>query len=287
MPISDNYFAVVIPTMGQSQFTKECFDSLVNLTGEPFSVIWIQNQHQTYRSEYERLEQEFGDKLDLRVIRNKPNNGFTRAVNQGVELGLSGNWTHLTILNNDTKVVRNWHKRLVAQMPYGCGLIGPLADAIDDPQNPHKTKRKLPVRWTDSDNYETFDSRLPPPSAKGFITTKVLSYCCAVIPSEIWDEVGLLDERFGHAYGEDNDHSHRIRLAGYSIGIGSAVCIHHARSRTSTKILQGEKAKRYKIGQRQQSIFKAKWADGHPPGGFPPNPTLRPWMPYSDFSYTE
>jgi GT2 family glycosyltransferase len=46
--------------------------------------------------------------------------------------------------------------------------------------------------------------------------TGYLTGCCLVARREVWEKVGLLDERY-HIYAEDSDWSLRVRAAGYRL----------------------------------------------------------------------
>lgn len=274
-------FALVVVSWGQIGLTKQCFDSLSQHTNEPFKLVWVINEANKEKSEVkELLEYTNRIKLDVHPIFNDRNLGFVRAVNQGVKFALEdADYSHISLLNNDTQVVPNWHSRIVAQMPTDCGAAGPLGDNTDAPQCTKVNEiwqRGHKMRWQPGDHFLSFDQRLQAldHSPALFVPRNVLSYFCVVIPTPVWRKVGLLDERFGFGYGDDNDHSHRIRLAEYRIGIATGVCIHHERGASSKKVFG---TNRGKISKHQQKIFDHKWGKDHPPGGYPPNPSLKPY----------
>ncbi|HMO35364.1 MAG TPA: hypothetical protein PKA06_04920, partial [Gemmatales bacterium] len=59
-----------------------------------------------------------------------------------------------------------------------------------------------------------------------------LSGFCLLIPKPVLQSVGLLDERFGLGFFEDDDWGIRVRQAGYRLLIALDTYIHHWGSQT-------------------------------------------------------
>ena len=56
---------------------------------------------------------------------------------------------------------------------------------------------------------------------------------CLLIPRAVWEHVGVFDERFPAAAGEDLDLSFRLRQLGYRLGFAPAAAVRHRPMRTS------------------------------------------------------
>ena len=50
---------------------------------------------------------------------------------------------------------------------------------------------------------------------------------CALIPRDVWEKVGNLDERFSIGMFEDDDYSCRLRQAGFRIAAAEDCFVHH------------------------------------------------------------
>ena len=71
---------IIIPIWNQVESTKECIEYLINNTSFPYSLILVDNGSDRKTKEYlETLR----DRATL--IRNEKNEGFVKAINQGLK----------------------------------------------------------------------------------------------------------------------------------------------------------------------------------------------------------
>jgi hypothetical protein len=117
--------AVVIPACGSEDLTIRCLDHLSRFSGVPLVVYYVDNGSgdrtvQAVRESGAAME------LELHVLQNRHNAGFTDAVNRGMRA--AGN-RHVLVLNNDCFVGPNCVERLwwaVERQPR-CAASGPLS----------------------------------------------------------------------------------------------------------------------------------------------------------------
>jgi GT2 family glycosyltransferase len=84
--------------------------------------------------------------------------------------------------------------------------------------------------------------------------------CCWVVPRPVLDRVGLLDERFKHAYWEDDDFLERLRAAGVATRQIPSVVVRHIGGLTTVKV--PEHRQWLEVNARR---FEEKWGRRPPP----------------------
>jgi len=91
---------IIIPVFNNWKYTKKCIDSVIKNTKD-YNLIVIDNGS----SDDTATELK---KLDVKVITNKANLGFVKAINQG----LLNTKNDVVLLNNDTEVSKRWLEKI-------------------------------------------------------------------------------------------------------------------------------------------------------------------------------
>lgn len=212
---------VVIPACGSADLTARCLEHLKKNTGVVLRVVYVDNGSPPGTVEQVKLAA-FDLELDMLVIRNETNLGFTVAANQGIrELSGEHRKHHVLLLNNDAFVGPGcvdamlkhleWHPQVAA--------TGPLTGDRGHQSLRNESRKKL----------SGIKGELPPlhdpnASAKAcsrvYVTTEnmLTGFCCLKHRDAIAD-VGLLDEDPGYAggLGTDDDWCHRARKQGWKL----------------------------------------------------------------------
>ena len=151
---------------------------------------------------------------DVRLIRNDVNKGFSAANNQGI-CESAGKW--ITLLNPDTRLIENSFQKICGYMQEHSefSILGP---GIIDEEN-----QQSPTRlWEDTPSdaaWKILGLYNPNNELQRMADTKealVISGCCFVIRRELFEEVGLLDEKY-FLYNEEDDFCRRAREQGKRI----------------------------------------------------------------------
>ena len=135
---------------------------------------------------------------ELIVSHDNDEEGFTKTVNKGLKVALELDAAYICLLNDDTDPDQiGWLARLVQALNGNSkyGIAGPSGPCRSAPQSSGKPGMKKQVK-------------IIPPECLGFFT--------AVIKREIFDQVGILDERYTH-YGSDNDLCLRASQLGWKM----------------------------------------------------------------------
>ena len=177
------------------------------------------------------------------TINNKENVGFSKANNQGIRISRG---KYVLLLNPDTIVQEDTLESAVRFMEehpeagaLGCRMIDGAGNYLPE------SKRSLPTPVVAF--YKAFGFASLFPTSKKFNAyylghlpedqiheVEVLTGAFMLMPREVLDQVGLLDEQF-FMYGEDIDLSYRIFAAGYKIYYFPRTSIIHFKGESTRK----------------------------------------------------
>ena len=88
-----------------------------------------------------------------------------------------------------------------------------------------------------------------------------LGFFCVAIPRRVIETVGLLDERFGLGYFEDDDYCRRVEAAGHRIACAEDVFIHHRMGASFSKLAAEQK---HDLVERNRRLYEEKWGRWKP-----------------------
>jgi GT2 family glycosyltransferase len=210
--------SVVIVTHDNRDLNRLCLESLFARTEWPnLEVVVVDNGSSDGTRE---LLADFSRRhTNLRVIGFDENRGFPAACNAGLA---QASGAYLALLNNDTVLTRGWATALIAHMAREpkLGLVGPVTNAIANEARievGYSSLADLPAwaaAWVRDHDGETF----PIP---------MLAFFCVVMRREVFETVGLLDERFGLGMFEDGDYTRRAHARGWQLACARDSFVHH------------------------------------------------------------
>ncbi|MHB1331614.1 MAG: glycosyltransferase [Sulfuriferula sp.] len=241
-----NNIAIVILTWNGLKYTRRCLDSL-NLSALPawIDIIVVDNGSTDGTVEYLR-------KIScIRVIENKQNLGYSRAVNMGIKAAQSD--ADIVLLNNDVELIEaDWLVRLskVASTRDDLGIVG--VKIIQDDGTLQHCGAYLPV-----DTYwgqQIAGGEVDIGQYAAICECESVVFACVYIKRTVIDTVGLLSEEF-FAYFEDTDYCLRARRNGIQVGMCGDIRVKHTES-SSTK---ENSVSHNDIFLKSQQTFKDKW----------------------------
>jgi GT2 family glycosyltransferase len=224
---------VVVCVRDALEDVRTCLWSLLRATGRRFRLIVVDDGSAEPTREFLRA---FADRHPLVTLlrREDPPHGYTLAANAGLD---ASRGDYVALLNSDTVLSAGWLRRLLA---YGeahpeVGILGPLSNAASHQSVPAVRDggawavNPLPawltvdgMGWLVAHGAPRTDTRLP-----------FLNGFCYVLRRAVLEAVGRFDEeRFPAGYCEENDYSHRARLAGFELAVVDDAYVHHAKSRS-------------------------------------------------------
>jgi GT2 family glycosyltransferase len=165
------------------------------------------------------------------AVRNPVNGGWAGGNNVGIRHALRHGADLVVLLNNDTVVVPDFVARLTAAAAANPahGVLGPIIRFLDPPHEV-QTDGTLFNRRGDLG----FFQRLPVPLLRtdppAVTEVDIVNGCCMMIRREVFERIGVIDERFFLIH-EESDFCLRARRAGYRCGVlGEALVWHKGSS---------------------------------------------------------
>lgn len=219
--------SVVLVNYGDRENTIECLDSFLDLRKDKFSlqVIVVDN----LPSKRIKIEEEKYKSVNLQLIYNDSNKGFSGAMNIGIKLALDSQSDYTLIQNNDTFVKKDFLQILYDFMEKNkeVGIVSPkiyFAKGYEFHKDKYSEKELGKVIWyaggrmdwknvigshvgVDEVDQGQFDKNLETDFATG---------CSMLVSREVFEKIGLLDEKY-FLYYEDNDLCQRAKKAGFKI----------------------------------------------------------------------
>ncbi|MBV9013005.1 MAG: glycosyltransferase [Pseudonocardiales bacterium] len=226
--------SLVLLTFNRWDCTIRLLDSL-SADADGYSdveLVWIDNnstdrtkcEFDSWLASHERL---FGG-----LVRrfNDTNHGFVVGVNEATSLA-SGRY--ICLINSDAQVTSGWrHALLRALHEPGVAAAGPVSDGMP---------------WNQSMEH----------SGQGIKQVPVVYGFCLMAPRWIFDQVGLLDERYGRGVIEIEDWCERAARAGMGFAVNTDVVVNHNEPHASyTPRVNGM------LHIRNRQLFERKWGIG-------------------------
>lgn len=205
--------SIVIVTYNSQEWIQKCLGSVLPTIGVEDEILVVDNASPDGTAEVvEALSLP-----SVTVIRNAENMGYARAANVGVR---ASQGQYVTLLNPDTEVSPGWLEGLAARLGEGIGAVGPVSDNIGGDQFVgHYVRPGIPIADLSSVLQQGYPGQVR--------STKLLMGMCLMVPREVLNAVGLLDE--GLFLGADDlDFSWRLRMLGYDQVVALDVFVHHA-----------------------------------------------------------
>ena len=183
-------------------------------------------------------------------------------INSGVIRGRNLGASHITAdyflnIDNDQFVRKNWLNFLHQKMEEGYDIVGSEAWALVPPG---KGGMVLMPGSTTPQDRTYFPHKQCTSSQENWT---YIGCGGMLIKTEVYNRIGLFDDRFSPAYFEDPDFNFRAIQAGYKIGWCPECPIEHLAHQTFNNQLLFEKNAQFK---QSWSRFKAKWNGYYPKG---------------------
>ena len=198
---------IIIPTWNQSELLRNCLKSILHQT-KPCQILVVDNDS-TDLTETMLTTECNAFQGRLQHLRLGSNQGFARAVNQGVR---SARTDCIALLNNDTEVDARWVEsglHALAEFPEYSFFASRIVDFYDrtllDSAGDCYDRKGIPYKRGHGADTKTFCLREEVPGA---------SAAAAFYRRSLFEQVGLFDEDL-FMYLEDADLSLRAQLQGH------------------------------------------------------------------------
>lgn len=199
--------SIIITAYNQFNFTMSCIKSVIlNTNNITYEVILIDDVSTDETINIKKYVK------NIRVIRNKKNQGFLLNCNNGAK---EAKGEYLLFLNNDTLVMKDWLKNIleVFEEKENVGLVGPKYIYVNG-----VLQEAGGIIWKDGSgwNYGKYDN--PDKSEYNYLKeVDYISGACIMIKKDLWEKIGGFDLRYVPAYYEDTDLAFEVRKNGYKV----------------------------------------------------------------------
>ncbi|MFH0731786.1 MAG: glycosyltransferase family 2 protein [Candidatus Omnitrophota bacterium] len=210
---------ISIVTRDNKQQLRECIDSIYSsLEGLSFEICVVDDA-----SKDKTGELILNSYKQIKLLTNKKTVSFAYSHNRILKTAQS---EYIVILNDDTVIFKNALKRIIAYLKENpqVGAVGPKMKDMSG--NYQQTAFKFPNVLDLFADY--FYNKIMTGNKFSALYKNIqliaepkevdwLLGACLVIPREVIEKIGCLDERFTPGYMEDTDFCKRIKNAGYKI----------------------------------------------------------------------
>jgi hypothetical protein len=214
---------VVIVTFGGIQRTRVCLDSLRTTTFRDFDVVVVDNA-----SADGTVETIARDYPEVVLLCQAENLGYAGGNNAGIRYCLERGYRSVLILNNDTVVAPDLLKRMCTQLE-SADVVVPQVFSLEEP--PRVVTRAGSFDWKRG-RFVNLRDLGGTAVAETPRLVNLAGGCCLLISRAVFEEIGLLDERF-FLYYEDFDFLARARAAGFRLLFEPRAVVYHAESSSS------------------------------------------------------
>lgn len=218
---------IVMINYNRQDITIECLDSIMklNTSGFDLNTIVVDNYPQNRID----VDEKKYSKINLKIIFSPVNSGFAGGMNIGIKEALIKAADYVLVHNNDTLVKNDFLKKLFefGEENKDAGIVAPkiyFAKGYEFHEDRYKDNEKGKVIWyaggkidwanvighhigVDEVDEGQFDKTEE---------TELASGCCMLIKKEVFEKVGMFDEKY-FLYYEDADLCIRTRKAGFKI----------------------------------------------------------------------
>lgn len=195
-PRGNPKYSIIIPCWNQADLTERCLTSVMEFSQDHEVILVNNGSTDRTLALFSEFQKRYPEKI--RVRHNASNEGWPKAINQGMALALG---EFCVWLNNDTQVFSHWLEKLSYHLNGNVGAVGPVS--------------KSGGWWQNLDH--------PIPGDPKFLTG-----FCWMMRKSVYQEIGPLDIRFSPGGSDDVDYSIRLTQAGYRVIVARDVIIDHA-----------------------------------------------------------
>ena len=238
--------SIVVVTYFNRELTRLCLDTVFRTALHPnVEVIVVDNASTDGTPEL--LEGYARRHGNLRVILNDTNRGFAAANNQGLRAATGGVFV---LLNNDTVPARGWLPRMLRH------LEDPKIGIVVAVTNFSGNESRIAVPYATLDDMPAFAEAYARANEGKVFDIHVAAMYCVGMRRDAYEAIGSLDEEFTVGMFEDDDYSHRARLAGLRVVCAEDVFVHHFGRASFGKLPKEEYDA---IWRRNQAHYERKW----------------------------
>ena len=234
---------IIVVVRNQFNYTIKCLNSIYRNTDMDYKLCIVDNA-----SDDETIGLYNISLPNTILIRNNENLYWAGGVNQGLKLA-DGDF--IVLMNNDIEVGKHWSSNLASVLMTDpkIGAVGPMCSSPRDWQYYYNIKNNFKINLPEIDDLSDLDkvNNILSETNKGrFLYIRgMLAFFCVMFPSNVVNEVGLLDEEFIMG-GDDDDYCRRLENKGYMLALSLQTYVIHEAGK-SLNTLTSEEKERFRL----------------------------------------
>lgn len=218
---------IVLINYNSQEETIDCLNSLKNIAKKNFKIKTIVVDN--YPENRIKINVEKYKDIDLEVILNPVNAGFSGGNNVGIKKAIEANADYVLLLNNDTIVDKDFLQKLFefAESKESAGLIVPkiyFAKGYEFHKDRYQPSELGKVFWYAGGNMDWANvighhigvDEVDHGQFDQIKETDFATGCCILIKMNVIKKIGLLDEKY-FLYYEDSDYSEKAKKNNFKI----------------------------------------------------------------------
>jgi GT2 family glycosyltransferase len=232
---------VIILCYNGSRWLEACIASLLSTEYPNLEIILVDNASidngvDLVRRRYPQIT----------VIVNNRNYGYSEGNNVGIISALCAGADYIVLLNQDTRVTRQWLSELVrvGESDERIGILGSVQLNYDNDNFNN---------WTLSAMNGDLDELKDPVRARRWIPVEWVEGACFAIKRQVLEKIGLLDPIY-FAFYEEIDFCRRASYHGFRVVLVPRSRIHHFRGGSWLENRETERERNYRC-DRSQFIY--------------------------------
>ena len=197
-------YDIIIPVYGALPYLRQCIKSVLKNTKHPYNLVIVDDGNDPIIKEYLRTIK------SARIVTNEKNLGWLKSYSIGIE----NSNNDVVLLKSDTMVTKGWLEKMdrCAYSDSSIGMVNPLSNNALFLSIPHSSVfNAIPAGFT----VESFHDLVSKLSECRYPSIPTVLGFCLLIKRELFDCIGLFDEKFGLGNGGGNNFCVRAKSKGY------------------------------------------------------------------------
>jgi GT2 family glycosyltransferase/tetratricopeptide (TPR) repeat protein len=220
-------YSIVMLTYNHLDYTVQAVDSIMR-NCQDFELIIVDNGSTDGTKGY--LDELSLQHTNVLVIKSPINKGVPAGLNEGIK---HANGDYIIWVNNDILITPNALEQMADKMEIveqtteltHIGMVGPMMNFVAD-------KQMLENATYQVEQVDTFAQKHHEQNPDDWEYAGWLCGSCLMMKKVIFQQIGMVDERFSPGGYEDNDYCLRALLQGWKLIIDRSTFVHHYGSRT-------------------------------------------------------
>ncbi len=274
-----NKLSIIVLNYNKKNLLKKCLESIFqtfrsSAKGDKKSyssgleIIVVDNGSSDNSVKFVRKFKKSNSNIQIKLIENKQNLGFTGGNNVGIKYALESDADYIMLLNNDVIVKNNFWQPMIDYLEknHQAGILGPkiyFAPGYEFHQDRYSEEDLGKVIWYAGGNIDWENvyashqgvNEVDQGQYDQVRQTEFVTGCCMMARREVFENIGLLDNKY-FLYYEDSDFCLRGQKNGWQTVYFPKSQIWHLNAGSSKS---GSKLQDYYLA-RNRMLFGMRWA---------------------------